>query len=206
MKNIKLSLVTLVSLSTLVFAGGDIAPLEPIVDVPQTEDMVVSKIKSGFYASLALAATSTRESDTSLNFFSEEDGQDRMGNFTLTAGYDFNKYVAVEGRFTTSFTKEEITEMQGFSIFVKPQYPITKKFSVYGLLGFGSVKLEGVDNTDVDVDDNGFQWGLGASYAINDDFSIYADYTSLAKDMDGTYLTQRSADTDALTIGITYNF
>lgn len=202
MKKITLSLVSVIALSSLSFAGGD------VVSAP----MAMEDAAKPFYVGIALAATSTRGSSADLSFFSEKAGQDRLGNVTFNAGYDYNQYIAVEGRYTTSFAKEDVVEMSGWSLFAKPQYPVNEDFTVYALLGFGGVTIDGVNITHpVNVDDNGFQWGLGMSYSLKSvtdaDVVIYADYTSLANDMDGVYWNgDLQSSADALTIGVAYRF
>ena len=205
MKYIKWSLLATIAMSNLVFAGGDIAT--PII----IEDELIANEKvsepSNFYAGLALSAVSARESGASLSFTNGKTGQDRLGSATLFSGYNFNEYVAVEGRYTASFTKDQTAKMNGFSIFVKPQYPVSDEFSVYGLVGYGLVDIDNACNAhNVDVKEKGFQWGLGASYAVTKEISISLDYTLLGKDMDGRFLRENSADIDAITLGIQYRF
>ena len=218
MNKITHSVIAVMAMSNLLLAGGDIVP----VPVP-----LVVEEENNFYVGLGLAGVSTRDADTSLSFSSEKDGQDRLGNFTFLAGYDFNEYseyIAVEARYTTSFTDEDQVEMSGWSIFLKPQYTFEDdngekgNFKIYGLLGFGGVTLDGVSseysngNPWVDVDDTGFQWGLGASYSFKDyaddlDISIFVDYTMLANEMEGVYFNYApETDVDALTIGVIYKF
>jgi len=222
MKKVSLSLVAMVAMSNLLLAGGDIVP----VPVP-----LVVEEENNFYLGLGIAAVSTRDADTSLDFTNDKEGQDRLGNFTLIAGYDFNdmddeygEYFAAEVRYTASFQDEHQVEMTGWSIFLKPQYIFEDEngekgnFKIYGLLGFGGVTLDGVSseysngNPWVDVDDTGFQWGLGASYSFKDyaddlDISIFVDYTMLADEMEGVYYNYApETNVDALTVGIIYNF
>ena len=198
MKKITLSALAVVTMSTFGFAGGDIAPV-PVVMEEET---------SPFYIGLGLSAVSTRGSDVGLDIFDVTSGQDRLGNVTFLAGYDFNEYIAVEGRYTTSFTQEDIVEMSGWSLFVKPQYPVTEEFTVYGLLGFGGVTMDSVKTPYlVDVDDTGFQWGLGMSYDVTESITVFGDYTSLASGMDGIYWDgEFEADVDSFTLGVTYKF
>ena len=198
MKKITLSALAVVALTSFGVAGGDIEPV--------AEPIVVEESISSFYLGLAVADLSAREASASLNFFSEETGQDRMWNVTFLAGYDFNQYIGVEGRYTTSFTDEDVVDMDGWSLFVKPQYPVTDEFTIYALLGFGGVTLDGANGRAIDIDDTGFQWGLGASYAVTENIGIFVDYTNLANDMEGMYRTVVEADTDALTVGLTYRF
>ena len=203
MKKIVLSICAIAAMSSLSFAGGDIeTPEEPKVIIP----VVVEEESSNFYAGLGLTAVSTRDADISVDWGATE-GQDRLGNVSLLAGYNYNEYIAVEGRYTTSFTHEDSVEMSGWSLFVKPQYPVSEDFSVYALLGFGGVILDGVDGANVDVDDTGFQWGIGASYMVMENVSLFADYTWLANDIDGIFFNGAlQVDVDAFTIGVNYQF
>jgi len=199
MKKIVLSVSAVAAMASVVFAGGDI--VEPVAAVPVAEEL------SGFYAGLGITAVNTRDSDLSIEWFNSVERQDRLGNFSFLAGYNFNKYVAVEGRYTTSFTHDEDIEMDGWSLFVKPQYPVNEDFSLYALLGYGGVTLEGSKVLGiVDVDDSGFQWGLGVDYMITENVSLFVDYTWLANDMDGAYAGGDQADVDAFTVGVNYHF
>ncbi len=210
MRGMTLSLCAMVAISSSSFAGGDIIP----VPVP----VVLEAQESAFYLGLGIAAVSNRDSDRAQKILDATDGQDRTGNITFTAGYDYNDYVAVEGRYTTSFTKEDVIEMSGWSLFLKPQYTFEDEngekgnFKIYALIGFGGVSMSGITSWYVDVDDTGFQYGLGASYSFKDlldgqDISIYADYTVLARDFEGLYYKgDVKADADAYTIGIAYRF
>ena len=107
----------------------------------------------------------------------------------------------------TSFTHDELVETDGWSLFVKPQYPVSEDFSVYALLGFGGVIMDGINGAAVDVDETGFQWGIGANYLATENISVFIDYTSLATDMDGLYWDGAlEVDADAITIGVNYLF
>lgn len=200
MKKIVLSVSALAAMSSLVFAGGDI--VEPVATaVPVVEEL------SGFYAGLGIAAVNTRDSDLSIEWFNSVERQDRLGNVTFLAGYNFNAYIAVEGRYTTSFTHDEDIEMDGWSLFVKPQYPVSEDVVLYALLGYGGVTLDGAKDLGVvDIDDSSFQWGLGVDYRVTENVSLFADYTWLASDMDGAYAGRNSADVDAITMGVNYHF
>ncbi len=211
MKKVVCSAIAMVALSGVGFAGGDMAAVvEPVVAVPEVEESL------GIYAGLALSAVSTRGASVDLDFFDSVSGQDRLGNATLLGGYELNEYIAAEGRYTTSVDdlhSEDISEMDGWSLFFKPQYPVTEQFRVYGLLGFGGVTLDSVNPAfSVDVDDSGFQWGVGMSYALNEyikdyDLSIFVDYTSLANDMEGVYFNgDTEIDVDAITVGVALSF
>ena len=205
MKKIVLSVWAVIGMSSLGFAGGDFnKDVEPAV-VPVVP--MVEETKSGFYTGLGFSAVSARDADVSMDFFNSKVGQDRLANVSFFAGYNFNEYIAAEGRYTTSVGHRDSVEMSGWSLFVKPQYPVSENFSLYALLGFGGVTLDGVNGANVDVDETGFQWGIGTSYAITESMTVFVDYTSLANDMDGTFYNGAlQVDTDALTIGLNYLF
>ena len=205
MKKITLSVVTIVTMSSLTFAGGDITPVVVPVGIDEVRP---------FYVGIGLSAVSTRDSHTSLNFFSDKSRQDRTGDITIMAGYEFNPYVAVEGRYMTSVFDEDVLTRDSWGIYVKPQYPVNDEFSIYALLGYGGMTVDGKGSSLIprnrsNVDDTGFQWGLGVSYEVMEDITIFADYVNIANDMGadifwGSLLSD--VDSDALTVGVTYNF
>ena len=215
MRKIALSVVAIVGMSSLGFAGGDIAPVEPVV-VPVPVEEVDN---SSFYVGLGLVYNRVYATDS--GWFDDAIAtQDETGGFTGLVGYNFNEYVAVEGRISQSFFEENYADVFTYSLFVKPQYPVTEEFTIYGLLGFGGVIVDGTDGTPgaADpgasiLDDSGFQWGIGASYAFNESWSVFADYTVLMNDGD---IDSRLYDydpevyselsTDAVTVGVTYRF
>ena len=202
MNKIVHSVWAVAAMSSLGFAGGDMKDVEPAVEPV----VAVEEEKSGLYAGLGISALSTREG--SLDFFSEKSGQDRTGNLLFMAGYEFNTYVAVEGRYSTYIAEEDFLNSDTWGIYLKPQYPVNEDFKLYALLGFGGMDAEGVNGYDVDVDDSGFQWGLGVSYAMTETVSVFLDYVSLASDMESNAFLGATpdVDSDALTLGVTYNF
>ena len=196
MKKFVLSMAALVIMSTFAVAEGD---------VPSS--LFAQNDESNFYLGVGITAVSTRDARVSLDFFNVKNGQDRLGNFSLFAGYEFNEYIAFDGRYTTTYTKEDLVEMSGWSLFVKPQYPIGEDFHLYALIGYGAVKLEAVNESTVDVDDSGFQWGIGLTYDLMDNASIFIDYTSLANDMEGMYYNGAlEVNVNAINVGAIYKF
>ena len=191
-------------LSSFAVAGGDLAPVEPVVDVP-----VVEESAGAFYVGLSVSAVSTR--DGSMNFFDVEPGQDRTGNLGLLAGYEFNPYIAVEGRYSMYIAEEDVVNSDIWGVYLKPQYPVTEAFNVYALVGFGGVTVEGVNGHTIDADDTGFQWGLGASYDMTDNIAVFVDYINVANGMDATGfeiggVRGTEIDSDTITLGVTYKF
>jgi len=201
MKKIALSTVAIVLMSSFGFAGGDIEPVEVAVDVEE--------VVSPFYLGIGLSSVSTRNSRVSLGFFDDKTGEDDTGDILLLAGYEFNQYVAVEGRYMSSVWGEDALIRDSWGVYVKPQYPATEALTLYALLGYGGLNADGKGLWLVNVDDTGFQWGLGASYDLNAHFSIFFDYVNIANDMDVDILFGSpfaKVDSDSLSVGVTYHF
>ncbi len=203
MKKILLSAAVLFS---MLHGGGDlIEPVSPVTPIVPTVEPLLNS-DSGFYLGGAVGLVSAREAKVDLDFFEDKRGQDRLGSIILLGGYDFNKYVSIEGRASVSIAGEDYAKLKSFSLFVKPKYPLNDKITLYGLLGFGYVKLDNKNRSNVDVSKASFQWGLGASYNINNKWSVFADYTSLANDVSGKFLRSKKADVDSINIGLLYKF
>ena len=199
-------------------AGGDIGTsVEPEVAVPMVAEPAG---KSGFYAGLGLGAQRAYSVDSA--FCDGAHTQDRTMGAVGLLGYQFNDYLAAEGRIGKSIAYEDYADVLSYSLFLKPQYPVTPSIRVYALLGIGGVQVEGESNnalgyTDTAgkeiLDETGFQWGLGGSYALLENISVFADYTSLAKDADISSTlygydaaTYSELSSDAVTVGVTYQF
>jgi hypothetical protein len=87
MKNIVLSAVAVLAMSSFATAGGNIAPIIPV----ENEDIVVDE--SGFYAGLGFTYNIVYSKDHA--FFSRNKTQDDTYGGTGIIGYDFNNYIAV---------------------------------------------------------------------------------------------------------------
>jgi opacity protein-like surface antigen len=199
MKNIVLSTVAVLAMSSFAVAGGDIAPVEePVVVV---EEATVTD--SGFYLGLAYGAGNIESTidyyeDTSYSTTSMEDeswtNDFDYGTIMLQAGYKFNSYIAIEGRYwlgldesVTIYDMEDDEDYTGdlnintWGIYVKPMYPVTDAFDIYALLGYASSEIE-FDGESADDDLDGFSWGIGMAYSFNDNLSLFVDYVNMYND------------------------
>ncbi|MBD3789324.1 MAG: porin family protein [Campylobacterales bacterium] len=183
------------------------APVEPEVTVPE----VVESTPGSFYVGLGysymtgtIADVGTRGADIDVTGHA----------LTALAGYNFNKYIAVEGRYSTVLSDvnlddgtydEDVNEdLSNFAIYLKPMYPVADNFNVYALLGYGQVSAS-FDGED--YSENGFQWGLGANYAVTENIGVFVDYTRLYDDtgFDGE-LSGVDVTLDSVNVGATYTF
>ena len=204
MKKNLLSLVSILALSGVSFAGGDMATaVEPVVEIPE---VVVDN--SAFYLGLGFGEAKVNDDDTSEEF--------KSTTMMLQAGYQYNEYVALEGRYTFGFdtdyspgnTNSQSGDYNGdfssWGIYVKHMYPIGD-FNLYALLGYGGVMLD--DLAGGDAYESAFQWGLGAGYAFTEQVSVFVDYVSLYDDTGFDYRARLDdVDSDTWTLGVSYKF
>jgi len=187
----KKALLLSVVASTMMMAGGDIAPAaveEPMI----TED-------NGYYLGLGYGFTTVEV---------EADYDEDFSSVMIQAGYKFNSYFAVEGRYwfglddvTVAGSADVIDAPDAWGIYAKPMYPVTEELDIYGLVGYADVELNPADtlngrNTD------GFSWGLGASYEITESISVFADYVALINDT----IAFQDVDVETVNVGVSYLF
>lgn len=181
----KILLSVLASFSML-FAGGDIAPVsEPVavIDCPEYE--------SGYYAGLSGTYNYSNYATIYKNF--DDSG---LGG-QLQAGYRWfgqdNLGLSIEGRVGT--TEANNIELTYATIYLKPEVTFKEKYSVYALVGYGETETKTLIET-TRVDD--FTYGGGVSYKATEKVDVIVDYVSLPN-LGGT-------ETDLITLGFNYNF
>lgn len=223
MKKFTLSTVAVLAMSAFAIAGGDIAPVEPII-----EEVVVPD-ESGFYVGVAYGYADISNKYDGYNLDDSWTGklEDSFDTIMLQAGYKINKYFALEGRYWNAVGDGDWTDRWDWSgqpnensgtnsdfsawgLYVKPMYPVTEEFDVYALLGYGNVNYDSGEDIAHDLDDDGFQWGLGASYEFTDKFSVFADYLELYNDNKSYIVGDWNENLDftiyTVNIGLTYKF
>jgi len=231
MRKIVFSMAALAAMGGFAVAGGPVAPV-PVAVIPLEHDT------SGFYVSGALYYNNVYSTDYKW-FDNATDTQDELGGLTAIAGYNYNEYLAFEARVSKSLFEEDYADEYHFNFFVKPQYRFRDEenyeenyFTLYGLIGFGYVNVEGTDgHTPADptvvgktiVDDWDFQYGIGLSYTFVDtdnpqddsgDWSIFVEYNRhmLDKSITPTYLYDYNPkkydeiSMNGLNVGVSYQF
>ena len=220
MKKFNLSLVAVLAMSTFAVAGGDIAPVEPVVETPIIEEVSVGGLYLGLGYSFMMGDITEIDNSHDL-------GADHSA-LMLQAGYKFNDYVAVEGRYWFGLSDEAFafdndfygrfdTEVDAWGIYVKPMYPVTDAFDIYALLGYGETSVEGITTNDGhahDIESDGFSWGVGAAYAFSENVSIFLDYVAFDDTSinythgEGSEALEYNYDheLDTINFGVTYTF
>jgi len=208
MKRTILSIVSIMALSGISYAGDS----TEIVDVDVIEIPTVDE--SAFYVGLGGSYMGMYNDLTNEEFTTT--------GVTLQVGYQYNRYLAVEARYTMGVANVAYengntvnldndnfdTDFSNIGIYLKPIYPIGD-FKIYGLLGYGDTILSKVPvgSTVASRGEDGFQWGLGLDYAITDNISVFADYARVYDDK-GFNFRALTADINVqlITAGLTYRF
>ena len=207
MKNKLLSsAMVLTFVSTVIQAGGDIIPVEP---VPVKQLATPIYIGTGFVAG---------------RYFSDN-YEDITYGMMARVGYEFNQYVGLEARYIGTFLEEGQLygqELEHFGLFFKPMLPFNENFNLYGLLGYGWTQTNTSSTLNKAIDDNGFSAGVGLEYDLSDKrddydrniyypegfdgqgdqekgWGLFVDYQRLLIDSD-------IPDLDVVSAGVTYDF
>lgn len=212
MKKNTFLIVSILALSEMSFAGGNIAPIveEPIPVAPVLID------ESAFYVGVGYSGMKLNDDLTDEEFSTNA--------LMLQAGYQYNRYIAIEGRYTFGIGDVEYThgntinpnfadyptDFTNLAIYIKPMYSIDD-FTIYALLGYGEVAMTNIPlggaGISADRGEDGFQWGLGASYTFMDNVSAFVDYVQMYNDtgFDGRAI-DADITADAWTLGVSYKF
>ncbi len=212
--NILLPLVAYIGLGTTLFADpfyddstvGFQHPFPAIISYP--------------YIGGAFALTSVEDNYVDFIFpFNSEKTDIDYTSAMFQAGYQHNRYLALEfrhwssvssGVYNTNSNHHSPNAYESFGawgMYIKPTYPLSPQFSIYGLLGFTSVSVDGTQVGSEILHDRGdLSWGAGVSFDLSLHFAFFVDYVSLFDDRRDTLDTIQDTKVDTLNAGITYKF
>ena len=216
MKKIIMSMATVSILSVGAVAGGDVEVSEAVV-APIEVNTVNN---SGMYVGLAYGyVTSTEEVVGGIlpsNVFYIDKVE--YSSMMFQAGYKINEYIAVEGRYWLGFSKTGQDHVTGididttsdtWGIYVKPMYPVTDSLDVYVLLGYASTTFE-YTNPNYDFESlyepEGFSWGIGASYDVTENVSMFVDYVSMVDETTSALGADFADKIYGINLGVNYRF
>lgn len=155
-----MTLSSLVATSSL-FGGGDISPaVAPLA--------IVEADPNPFYVGVGLLwAGVSRDCVTS--GCPEVRLKDSTWGGIIRAGWEYNQYVGIEGRALKATLDSDWGETTHYGIFLKPQYPVSEKVNIYGLLGYGHTEID-TDCTAIHdtFKYDGFSYGIGLEYDLSE--------------------------------------
>ena len=223
MKKVTLSIVSMLAASGFAFAGGNIDQVE---EPEVTEVLTVDE--STFYVGIGYGNTVHEHDIYSVDLDRQTKAFDeKFHSLFLQGGYQFNVYISLEGRYWFGFDnkfmvkefKERTVEssIDTWAIYLKPMYPVTDNINIYALIGYAGTKHD--VNGDPQVPEvvvgdsyDGFSWGLGASYSLLDNISVFVDYVNIYDDEKswthpkGGWEKVSDEKIDIWNIGISYRF
>jgi len=203
----------------------DIVDTEPVVDAYERADTNISvsaknidrskymprlitpeNLKSGIYGGFGLGLAALGF-DTTPSIFTDKNGNNRMLDLAVIAGYNYSKYLALETRTTVSVVEDNGLDVTSASLFFKPKYEVYKNVNLYSLIGYGVVDAKQVNSSETKGKSKGVQLGVGADYSLGKNFKVFADYLYRGKDSNAKHNDIKSImKSSAITGGITYDF
>lgn len=199
MKKALLAVALSAQLTTQLFAGGDIAPVE--VQVPEVME---HETESKFYviakALMILGGKVNHGPDVVL------DGDQDYG-YGIDIGYRLGNGFALEYDF--SYARNTVSEIEDGDVLEEARatyythaldlvytYELTETVGVFAKAGY-EYEIEDIEDYDIDTDDNGFNFGVGAEVAVNDKYKVVVEYE---------HSTIEGPRGDSIFAGIMYNF
>ena len=191
--------IVFMSTAISLYAGGgkDITPAATPIAAVETVDF------SGWYLGAGLVRAKFVGCTGSCTY------EDVTYGLMARGGYDFNRYIGIEGRYLyTSLGEGPLggTPLMHAGIFLKPQFPLNERINLYGLLGYGYTKNLGNGGRLHYFDsDWGVSAGAGLEYRFSDkkntdtEWRLFAEYQRLLMKDD-------TADMDVASLGIEYHF
>jgi opacity protein-like surface antigen len=113
----------------------------------------------------------------------------------VRVGYDFNKYIGIEGRILKTMWKYEQQKIEHIGLFAKPKLSVTEDMNIYALIGYGKVET----GHKIVFDDTGMAWGVGMDYDMDNSLGVFIDYERLLQKSDTT-------DFNVVSLGMRYDF
>ena len=202
---ITLVLSALLLSSTFTFAGGGgkdvVRAVEPVLAIPALE------VVKDYYVGVGYSCAQVTGDNPDQEFLA-------MGAISVDVGYQINEFLAVEARYTHSigdinyktwYVDRDLdgSSLSNLGIYLKPQYNF-EAFGVYGLLGYGQVKLDDGQDT---YTENSFQYGLGTTFTMMET-NIFLDYRRLydGEGFDSLATSEQDVAANSYTLGINYLF
>jgi len=230
----------LAATTSLLFAGADI---EPLVDYDKQDvQKAVETVKEVKPAPapapvVAPAPVPVKPKPKPKKWYVGLDGMgaqfetasgkcNKLAAVVAKLGYDFNKYIGIEGRAGYGVKSADHTGggeskiKENYGIYLKPMLPLGKKFHLFGLLGYAKAKVESTLKANPQtgarygtLDEASPSFGVGLNYALNDRWSIVAEGVRLLHSVENTYslypngsVKEDDINLDTYGIGFNYKF
>lgn len=119
--------------------------------------------------------------------------KDHRYGTSIRVGIDFNEYLGIEIDALKTYGKDAFSETTHYGIYMKPQYKVSEKFNLYGLVGYGKTKIAyNTSSSNCEIEKDGVVYGLGLEYDLSDTsgngktskngWRLWVDYKKLLTD------------------------
>ena len=145
----------------------------------------------GLYLGLGYSSTNIDLTIEGLSDKNQKILDSSTDSIVLQAGYDFNEYFGIEGRYYINNSSlayqyylgniplSDTYEAESLTIYIKPQYNLGF-ITLYGLLGMSANNYTANNLLGAD-DDILFSWGGGAKFNVTQSLGLFVDYTDLGE-------------------------
>jgi opacity protein-like surface antigen len=117
-------------------------------------------------------------------------------SYVIRGGYRFTDHISAEAHFLTSGSSDGGNKLQtGLAAFVRADLPVGQNFSIYGLLGYGSIDFSVAGTKDTYASQ---AYGAGITYALSQMTALNLDYIS--------YANSKGLTMCSLNAGVMYSF
>jgi len=146
---------------------------------------------NGLYIGLGYASTNIDLTIEGLDDKNQQILDSSTDSILLQAGYDFNEYFGIEGRYYINNSSlaydyylgntpiKGVYEAESLTIYAKPQYNFGF-ITVYGLVGMSANSYTATTLLGAD-DEALFSWGGGAKFNVTQSLGLFVDYTDLGE-------------------------
>jgi len=190
----------------------------------------MKKVLSVAAVALALSATAVQAHEglyvggsyQAANFKTDVAGVDKAKahTFNLVTGYDFNQYLAVEGRLGVPVSSEKhslnTNSIKGkpttsYALFAKGTFPINDMFSVYGLAGYGKsgykvdYNFSGTKGSEK-AEKGSLQYAAGVEVNFTQNIAMTAEYGMYGYGKEKIGSENAKWDIKGFNLGIKYKF
>lgn len=199
MKKTLLALAVSAQLSTQLFAGGDIAPVEPHIP-----EVMEHETESKFYVIAKALMIMGDKVDHGAGVVLDGD---RDYGYGIDFGYRLGNGFALEYDF--SYARNTVSEIEHGDLIHEAKgtyythaldivytYEFTHTFGVFAKAGY-EYEIEEIEEYHVDLDEHGFNYGVGVEYALNHKYKLIAEYE---------HSTIEGPRGDSVFVGVMYNF
>lgn len=130
----------------------------------------------------------------------------------IVAGYQFNRYLAVEGQYTgigkVTDNLSGSAKADALSLTAVGRLPLNDAFDVYGKLGVAATKSKVSSDLNAynDATHTGATYGLGAEYHFDQAISMRVSWDHYQAEVDKTAGGSKSFDANVTSVGVIYAF